>query len=69
VIDGVNCFRIQGDLTGDPFTVWIETKTFLIRRIETQHTFPNFRTETVTTYNPVFNGVVTEDMLAFNPPQ
>lgn len=67
VIDGVNCFRILENATGD--TVWIDAKTFLIRRIEAQHTFSDFSTETVTTYNPVFNGVVTYEMLAFNPPQ
>lgn len=67
-IDSVNCYRIQGKFANDPITIWIEANTFLVRRIETQHTFPDFSTETVTTYTPVVNGVVTDDMLAFNPP-
>jgi outer membrane lipoprotein-sorting protein len=67
-IDSINCYRIQGKYAGDPITIWIEAKTFLVRRIETQHTFTDFSTETVTTYSPVVNGIVSDDMLAFNPP-
>lgn len=67
-IGGVNCYRIQGKFVNDPITIWIEANTFLVRRIETQHTFTDFSTETVTTYMPVVNGVVADDMLAFNPP-
>jgi outer membrane lipoprotein-sorting protein len=67
-IDGVNCYRIQGKFAGDPMTIWIEAATFLVRRIETQHTFSNFSTETVTTYSPILNGAITDAILAFNPP-
>jgi hypothetical protein len=68
-IEGVKCFRIQGKFVDDPITIWIEANTFLLRRSETQHIFSDFSTQTVTTYSAVFNGVVTDDMLAFNPPQ
>ena len=67
-IDSVNCYRIQGKYADDSITIWIEADTFLVRRIETQHAFTDFSTETVTTYTPAVNGVVTDDMLAFNPP-
>jgi outer membrane lipoprotein-sorting protein len=68
-INGINCYRIQGNFASDLATIWIDTKTFLIRRIKTQHTFPDFSTETVTTYMPIADGAVADDLLAFNPPQ
>lgn len=67
-IDSVKCYRIQSKYAGEPVTIWIDATTFLVRRIETQKSFTDFSTETVTTYNPILNGVITEEMLAFNPP-
>ncbi len=67
-INSISCYRIQGKFAGDPIILWIEANTFLVRRIETQHTFTDFSTETVTTYSPFMNGDVPDDVLAFNPP-
>lgn len=67
-LGGVQCFRIQGTHAFWPTTVWVEKRTFLVRRIDTKHDFGTFRAETITTYDPVLNGEVTDAMLAFEPP-
>jgi len=68
-LDDVNCFRIEGKSANNPQTLWLDTNTFLVRRIDSQHTFPNFRTEVTTTYSPVMNGEIAEKMLVFDPPK
>jgi outer membrane lipoprotein-sorting protein len=65
---GVACFRIVGRFAGDPMTLWIDQRTLLVRRIETQHQFANFRTVTTTTYDPTIDADVHEKRLAFDPP-
>jgi hypothetical protein len=62
-------FRVQGKYADDPITLWIDKKTFLVRRIETQSKFDNFRTEQTTTYDPVIDGAITDKMLKFDPPE
>lgn len=52
-----------------PQIVWIDKASFLVRRIDEQTTFDNFRTEATTTYEPVLDGLVTDQLLAFDPPQ
>jgi hypothetical protein len=52
-------------ITGDR----IDKKTFLVRRIETQSKFDNFRTEQRTTYDPAIDGAITDKMLKFDPPK
>jgi hypothetical protein len=50
-------------------TLWIDKKTFLVRRIDTQTKFGYFRTEKTTTYDPVIDGEITDKMLEFDPPK
>ena len=68
----VDCFRVQG-ATGvpayGPVTLWIDKATFLVRRIDEQGKFDNFRTEVTTTYDPVIDGEITDKMLEFDPPK
>ena len=52
-----------------PQVLWIDKASFLVRRIDEQTTFDNFRTETTTTYEPVLDGPVGDQQLAFDPPQ
>ncbi len=68
-LDKVECFRIQCKAADSPMTLWIETKTFLVRRIDEQTNFDNFRTEDTTTYQPVVNGKITDKMLEFGAPK
>jgi hypothetical protein len=65
-----NCIRIQGkDGDGDLTTFWIDSKNLLIRRIDSGHDFGDFRTEETMTYDdPVTNGQIPEEKLAFDPP-
>ncbi len=69
--DGAICFRIQGQRTkAEPgrVTLWIDQKTFLIRRIDSSHKFKDFKTETTKIYRPQVNVSVPEDRLEFNIP-
>ena len=78
-LDTVDCFRVQGEtgtrtqtpvtFTRGPVTLWIEKSTFLVRRIDEQGKFDTFRTEQTTTYDPVFDGEITDKMLEFDPPK
>ena len=52
-----------------PQTLWIDKATLLLRRVDEQTTFETFQTETTTTYEPVINGTVSEELLTFNPPK
>ena len=67
-LDKVDCFRIQGQFVGSPMTIWVDKNTFLVRRIDSQKKFDDFRTERTTTYEPVINGEISDKMLEFDPP-
>jgi hypothetical protein len=67
-LGGVDCFRVEGTYANVPRTVWVEQKTFLVRRIEFESTFPSFRTQETTTYEPVVDKPVAQELLEFNPP-
>jgi outer membrane lipoprotein-sorting protein len=69
IIGKVEYFRIQGKYGDSPTTVWIDKTSFLVRKIDMTNTINDFRTEVSMAYEPVVNGKVTEEMLAFNPPQ
>lgn len=66
---GDDCYRIQGQQADSPMTLWIEKTTLLVRRIDKQHQFDDFRTETTTTYDPVINGEISDGMLEFGAPE
>src|SRR5436190_12966700 len=66
--EGSDCMRIEGKYGGYPTQVWIEKKSFLIRRIDTQVAFDKFRTEQTTTYVPAVDQAVSDDLLEFTPP-
>lgn len=67
-LDGVSCYRIQGkNRGGDVESLWIEKKTYLLRRIDTGMQFSDFRTEETTTYSPQVNVDVPPEELEFYP--
>jgi outer membrane lipoprotein-sorting protein len=68
-LDKVDCFRIEGMFGGSPTTLWIDQKTFLVRRIDAQKKFNNFRTEETTTYDPVIDEEIPDKKLEFDPPK
>jgi len=67
-LDRVYCFRIEGKFAGSPVTLWIEQKSLLVRRIDTQKQFDDFRTET-TTYDPAIDEEIPDKKLEFDPPK
>jgi outer membrane lipoprotein-sorting protein len=66
-IDKVDCFRIEGKFGDAPLTLWIDNKTFLVRRIESEKKFDNFSTEETTTYDPVIDDEIPDKALEFDP--
>ena len=68
-LDEVECFRLEGKYVDDPITLWIDKKSYLVRRIDEQATFDTFRTQMMTTYEPVIDGEITDELLEFDPPQ
>jgi len=65
----VDCFRVEGKYAGSIETLWLDKETFLLRRIDSPKESPTFRTEVTTTYDPVVDGEITDQMLIFDPPQ
>jgi hypothetical protein len=59
-LDKVDCFRIEGKNADRSMTLWIDQKTFLVRRIDEQNKFDDFRTEQTTTYDPVTDQVIPD---------
>src|SRR5713101_189671 len=68
-LDKVDCFRIEGKFGGNPTTLWIDQKKFLVWRIDAQQKFDDFRTETTTTYDPAIDEEVPDKKLEFDPPK
>ena len=64
--EGVECCQIAGKYAGHPIVLWIEKATFCLRRMETQHPFEHFRTETTTSYIPLMNGDIDDELLCYN---
>jgi outer membrane lipoprotein-sorting protein len=66
----VDCFRIEGNFVKDhPITIWIDKKTFLVRRIDSRQKFAAFCTEETTSYDPVFDEEIPDRKLEFDPPK
>jgi outer membrane lipoprotein-sorting protein len=51
-----------------PETLWIDKSTFLLRRIDEETQFDNFRTESTTTYEPLIDERIADKQLKFDPP-
>jgi hypothetical protein len=51
-----------------PETLWIDRTTFLLRRIDKQTQFDDFRTESTTTYEPTLDFAIADNRLEFDPP-
>ena len=67
-LENVECFRLEGKYADNPITLWIDKKSYLVRRIDQQTKFDDFRTEQTTTYDPTIDGKITDKMLEFDPP-
>jgi outer membrane lipoprotein-sorting protein len=63
------CFCIEGKYGDSPTTLWIDQKTSLVRRIDEQTKFDNFRTEASTIYDPVIDEEIPDKKLEFDFPK
>ena len=62
-LDKAECFRVEGKFGKQPITLWIDKKSYLVRRIDEQTTFDTFRTEQTTTYDPTINDKIADKLL------
>jgi outer membrane lipoprotein-sorting protein len=67
-IGEADCFRVEGKYADSPVTLWIDQASFLVRRVDMHNDLgKDLRTEETTTYEPVVDGEVSAEMLAFRP--
>jgi hypothetical protein len=59
--------RMPERFEDSPITIFIDYRTFLVRRIEIATQFETYRTETVTEYDPAIGVLITDDQLRFYP--
>lgn len=71
ILDGTDCIRIKGLYGENELTLWLDKTTLLVRRIYTEadRSRVGFRTQTTTTYNPMLNGTIPDELLQFDPPE
>ena len=56
MLGDIACYRLTGtDRYGDFHIIWIGRETFLVHRIDEEHTFPEFATADRTVYHPELN--------------
>lgn len=69
-VDGMDCFRLEGRYPLDPpVRLWIDSDSYLLRRVEERQVFDGFVAETVTTYSPATNLEIPDEELLFEPPE
>ena len=64
----IDCIRVTGKFSTAPMTLWLDKSTFHVLRIDQQTILANFRTEEITTYQPVIDKTVDEPSLKFDAP-
>ena len=66
---GNECFRINEVVSGGiPTTIWVDKKTYLLRKVYSEQVFEDFQVPQTTIYRPILNGNVTKEMLEFGSP-
>lgn len=69
-VDGSPCHKLQvDDVRGGPITIWIDQKTFLLRKIFQVMKLPSVSAESTTTYKPELNPQIKPDEFKFDPPK
>jgi len=68
-IGGTDCFRIEGKFAEDPITIWIDKMAYSVRRIDEAHEFDDFSTSETTTYEPLLDIEVADELLDLNLPK
>jgi outer membrane lipoprotein-sorting protein len=68
-IGDADCYRIEGKSGENPMKLWIDKSSFLVRRIDMETQLTYLRIEFTTTYDPVIDSEVNEEMLALDLPK
>ncbi|MFO7976050.1 MAG: hypothetical protein R6V12_15610 [Candidatus Hydrogenedentota bacterium] len=69
LLGDVPCYRLAGiDNSGAPYVIWLERATFLVLRIDEQHTFADFTTTDRTVYSPDLNVELPDDVFQLKAP-
>jgi len=63
------CYQITGAWGTLPMMVWIDKQSYLVRRIDTQMQSDNNHVEETTTYDPIIDSDIADDLLKFDPPE
>jgi len=73
VLNGVTYYRINATYRGKKDktksksrVLWVNKTTYLIHRIDSDHQFPEFRTESITTYSPFVNNDIKDSRFILN---
>jgi outer membrane lipoprotein-sorting protein len=67
---GSMCYRILGKFSAEStMTLWIDNRTFLLRRIDSQRKSTQFNRDQTILYEPVVGAQVPDQSLEFNAPQ
>jgi hypothetical protein len=69
----VECFLIEGMWADRPITLWIDKKSYLVRRTDERYEVKEangkaFRVEMTTTYDPIIDEKIADKLLEFDPP-
>jgi outer membrane lipoprotein-sorting protein len=69
-LQGAAAFRVQGRLCDDPVTIWIDKRTYLVRRIEEHSVHKGedpFEVTSTISYHPRIGHAVAGNKLVFDP--
>ena len=67
-IDGRSVYKLQGNHQGQPITLWIDSREFLILKIYQEEKVGSLTLATTTIYRPRINVAIPPGKLGFNPP-
>jgi outer membrane lipoprotein-sorting protein len=84
-VDDFECFRIRGQSIRTPktlgsgdtgivlhensSTIWIDKRSYLVRRVDESNVYDSFSTDTLTTYSPEINVEIPSELLEFGAPE
>jgi len=82
---GVTCIRVVGKSRQTPYTLtmgartvtvqdesvtlWIDPSSSVLRKVEETRTYPEYRSQSTTTYTPEIDAEITPEQLAFGAPE
>ena len=68
ILEKVPYYCIETNQANRSGILWIDKKTYVLKRIDEKIETTKVRFETTTTYNPVINEKIPDKSMAFNPP-